>query len=92
MNRGKKLILGLLVIVGLTLLAPLIIYNSQAAVLSLPKMKITYSLFIGQYLNLYLFWASLILFILLITLFFVILFWPKKERAVTVKDSNGEME
>lgn len=92
MTKGKKIILCLLVLVGLTLLTPLIVYNSEAAALSFPTMKMTYSLFISKYLNLYLFWASIILFVLLIIVFFIILFLPKKERVVTVKDLNGALK
>lgn len=92
MNRGIKIILCLLTIVGLTLLTPLIIYNSQATVLSFPRMDLSYSLFIGPYVNLYLFWASVVLFVLLIVIFFIILFLPKKEKSVTVKDLNGELK
>ncbi|MGC6767424.1 alkaline shock response membrane anchor protein AmaP [Enterococcus sp. LJL51] len=92
MNRSKKVILGLIIIIGLSLLIPLIIYNDQVGILAFPEQKLTYSLFIGPVLNGYLFWASVVLFVLLVASFFVVLFWPKKEKSVIVRDLNGQLK
>lgn len=92
MNKFNKLILCLIILIGLTVLAPLILFNNQAALLSLPLAYPNYSLFIHPVLNLYLFWASVSLFVLLVGAFFAVLFLPKKEKAVTIKEEHGELK
>ncbi|MBL1223499.1 alkaline shock response membrane anchor protein AmaP [Enterococcus sp. BWR-S5] len=92
MGKLKKFVLCLIILVGLTLLAPLIFFNNQAGVLSLPLAYPNYSLFIHPALNLYLFWASVILFVMLVGAFFAVLFLPKKEKAVIVKEEHGELK
>lgn len=92
MSKLKKVILCLIILIGLTLLAPLIAFNNQATILSLPLMYPNYSLFIHPALNLYLFWASVLLFVLLVGAFFAVLFLPKKEKAIIVKEEHGELK
>lgn len=92
MNKFNKFVLCLIILIGLTLLAPLILFNNQATVLSLPLAYPNYSLFIHPALNLYLFWASIILFVLLVGAFFAVLFLPKKEKTVTIKEEHGELK
>ncbi|MBP1046709.1 alkaline shock response membrane anchor protein AmaP [Enterococcus sp. BWM-S5] len=92
MSKFKKLILCLIILVGLTLIAPLIFFNNQATVLSLPLAYPNYSLFIHPALNLYLFWASVVVFVLLVGAFFAVLFLPKKEKALIIKEENGALK
>ncbi|WP_321388520.1 hypothetical protein [uncultured Enterococcus sp.] len=81
MGKLKKFVLCLIILVGLTLLAPLIFFNNQAGVLSLPLAYPNYSLFIHPALNLYLFWASVILFVMLVGAFFCRSFFTQEGKS-----------
>lgn len=92
MTKTKKFFLLIaILLLGFIVFFSMVMHQSATSLLPFNFIKPRHYPIIGDYLNQFLFWASLTLLAIALIAFFVVLFWPTNRKTQIMAKSDGEL-